>query len=106
MITEAELRNATWSFKMHGRLARGGSIYVYQCDEHPGLTIEKWRKDRHTATVHRYFYDGTEVAGLAEAAELLNRKAETQKDPTAEAMGPVLRGLTRGVHDEPPGREG
>jgi hypothetical protein len=78
---------------------------VYQCDQHPGLTIEKWRPAQ-SSSFHRYFYDGTEVAGLAEAAELLNRKAETQKDPTAEAMGPVLRGLARGVHDEPPGREG
>lgn len=85
MITEADLRNTTWSFRQHATLPNRGSMSVYQCDQHPGLTIEKWRPAQ-SSSFHRYFYDGTEVAGLAEAADLLNRKAETQKGPPPPAV--------------------
>jgi hypothetical protein len=86
VITAEALRASRWRLTLHARLAKGGSLYAYGCDEHPRIAYSKSRQTGSDRFEIRFTVDGHLAASIEEAVDLLNGPVREPPPPAAKPM--------------------
>ena len=87
-ITRESLKGAGRTLVMHGRLSRGGALFIWRCVKYPRLTRTFRRATGKVTPVNTYQVDGIDCASLDEAIARLNAPPPAITGPAqAELFG-------------------
>lgn len=67
-VTVEQVKAAKWTASMHADLAKGGTLWVYGCEEHPRLAFSDLRQTRNDKAVRTFACDDESFPTFLEAA--------------------------------------
>lgn len=81
---------------MHMKLAKGGSIYIYDAVDYPGIGISRNRKSRDEPLTRKIVFGENEYPTIAAAIEAWQEDAREKAAPKHETTDHAARCSTHG----------